>query len=571
MKTIRYFILMVAASALGACSNENILGSGYDNDPSAVVLKAEVGPITTTSRSNPLGQTGEATTAFQNGDAVAVSNDDGLAFSTYIFDSNAGAWTPESSDKYLTWDASYLMSFKAYYPAGKNNASMTSFTIPVNQTEYHTGTANDIALADYMTAEGQYSKPEQTNAVTLAFTRHTARVIVKIDQIRNELGTTPPTIENVRIKGQINMGGTISDVTSFAQEVAGVKGSTYTALLLPTNQDSKAIFITLTVNGKELTVTGIPTLEAGKSYNFNLSVGHDGLFISNVSVTPWDETTLASQGTTKSVEYDAVNHSITVNEMGGLFKSSKEGSQFKPYFLIDKALNGTHILHVYGTINDTDLNTLLNATNAKVLDLRHTTLVNCKYIYLGYYNDEKYIIFTPEQVLLSSINIVTWKENNNYNGHILFVGRNLDYGIKYQNGSGFEDYGHTLKSGYVLSISDDAKSYTLVVKVTDAKTYADAVDYATKYKPSSSRLIRSSDNFISAYTNALATDIYSTATGFTTFKDYLAGNSYWFDGTSNGTTSSLYLYDSTNKSFSNSVDNVGKTHESLVVITNTLE
>lgn len=284
MKKINNILLWVAAITLTACSNnENELN--YSNDPDAVVVKANVGAIPT-SRTSPLGLTGESTTSFYSGDAIMLSNDGGTSYVKYTLGTDGKTWTPETG-KYLKW-AKDNLTFQGYYPA---SASYNSFTVPTDQSEYHTGSAKDIALADYMkviTSEGSYTSTD----VSLTFTRQMARVIVVIDGFNNQYPDNSK-ISDLKIYGAI-LNGRTGITTSYAvtpyamNSATGAKGSEYVALLLGSMAPETSLpFLTMNVGTTPHTFTGIPILEAGKSYTFHLTVGKNTVKVSSINVIDW--------------------------------------------------------------------------------------------------------------------------------------------------------------------------------------------------------------------------------------------------------------------------------------------
>ena len=90
-----------------------------------------------------------------------------------------------------------------------------------------------------------------------------------------------------------------SDIIPYSQSRYGKKGSIYYALVAP-NTATNYEFIKLRVkyesDVKSLTVKNPVALEAGKSYNFNLTIGKNGVSLGMVSVEDWGNTGTISGG-----------------------------------------------------------------------------------------------------------------------------------------------------------------------------------------------------------------------------------------------------------------------------------
>ena len=274
----------LAALALSAvaCTQEEEFAPSFLNDPDAVRITAQVASGNVTggfTRSNPLGTTEAEQKAFNSGDAIAVTagNQDAV---TYTF--NGTTWTPEEG-KYLKWVADE-MTFTAWYPAGKNNASANTFTVPTSYAD-----VNAMADADYMVYTGTKNKTSG-NGVTLTMNRKMARIVITPEM--NDEFAEGYSITGIKVHANTSgyASGTVQagniEVTAFEQN------DVYYALLAPTTA-ADATFLTVTVTktddstSQNLTVKGIPATEAGKSYEYTLTVGKDKATIGNVTVADW--------------------------------------------------------------------------------------------------------------------------------------------------------------------------------------------------------------------------------------------------------------------------------------------
>ncbi|MDD3036935.1 fimbrillin family protein [Bacteroides sp.] len=298
----------MATLAFTACQNEN-LDIDFNTDPSAVRVNATVGEGINITRSNPAG---DATTqkVFNAGDKISVSADEQSAV---IYTFTNGTWNPEAN-KYLKWNTP-SMTFTAYYPATAGTDAQ-SFTLPTDQSDLA-----KIAAADYMTFSGDKAKTE-ANTVDIAMQRKTARVIVHIAGF-NDQYATGYSVSAASVSGNTsgyNTGGTTTGPVTVS--ACKATDTDFYALLTPTTADGGATFITLTVTDgttpTPLTVKGIPALEAGKSYTYNVTVGKNRITIGSVTVKDWGSEVVIPEGEAielpfqdpKFVEVLINNHSV---------------------------------------------------------------------------------------------------------------------------------------------------------------------------------------------------------------------------------------------------------------------
>ena len=288
MNTIKYMGMALIMAALASCSSDDDFGTNWQNDPTAVRVSATVGGVFT--RSNPVATKETDQMNFNGGDAITISTE-GQASVNYIL--KDGTWGPETSGQFLKW-SSELMTFTARYPKGSGD-----FIVPTNQN----GIA-EIASADYMTATTVYDKIPDDRKVNFAFDRQMARVVITIAGFNNEFSDKASVSEMyVTSKERIAKDGSAvtatSDIIPYSQSRYGKKGSIYYALVAP-NTATNYEFIKLRVkyesDVKSLTVKNPVALEAGKSYNFNLTIGKNGVSLGTVSVEDWGNTGTISGG-----------------------------------------------------------------------------------------------------------------------------------------------------------------------------------------------------------------------------------------------------------------------------------
>ena len=308
MKTIKYMGMALIMAALASCSSDDDFGTNWQNDPTAVRVSATVGGVFT--RSNPVATTEEDLRNFKENDVITISTE-GQKSVDYKF--NGSTWEAEKSGEYLKW-SSEPMTFTARYPKGSGD-----FIVPINQYVIDT-----IASADYMTAEKSYAKIPDSRKVDFRFERQMARVVITIAGFNNEFSDKASVSEMyVTSKERIAKDGSAvtatSDIIPYSQSRYGKKGSIYYALVAP-NTATNYEFIKLTVKYesdiKDLTVKNPVALEAGKSYNFNLTIGKDGVSLGTVSVEDWGNTGTISGGEAVLGTLDLSNENINITDDG---------------------------------------------------------------------------------------------------------------------------------------------------------------------------------------------------------------------------------------------------------------
>lgn len=294
MKTIKYMGMALIMAALASCSSDDDFGTNWQNDPTAVRVSATVGGVFT--RSNPVATTEAEQMKFNEDDAITISTE-GQASVNYILKKD-GTWGPETSGQFLKW-SSEPMTFTARYPKGSGD-----FIVPLDQDGI-----DKIASADYMTATTTYGKIPDDRKVNFYFNRQMARVVITIAGFSNEFSGEASVPEMwVTSKERIAKDGSAvtatSEIIPYSQDRYGKKGSIYYALVAP-NTATNYEFIKLRVkssNLKTLTVKNPVALEAGKSYNFNLTIGKNGVSLGTVSVEDWGNKGTISGGEASAID-----------------------------------------------------------------------------------------------------------------------------------------------------------------------------------------------------------------------------------------------------------------------------
>ena len=254
--------LAAAILALSACSESEDLLSAFHSDPNAVRITAEVGKASASgfTRSYPLGDA-DAQKKFNNGDEISVKAD-GQDAVTYQL--NGNEWQPQGS-KFLKWESD-KMNFTAYYPASFDG-NLDNVTLPKEYDEA------SLAANDFMSYYGLHSNTNG-NQLSLIMERKMARVVVEIDGFKDQYA-----------------GATVNSLSICGIKAYKHSDKKFYALIKPCEAQNSATFISLDVAEGESktteTLTGIPTLTAGKSYTYQLTVGKDKVSVSGISVADW--------------------------------------------------------------------------------------------------------------------------------------------------------------------------------------------------------------------------------------------------------------------------------------------
>ncbi len=281
MKRFEHILMTVALAALAACSADEATQSASDN---AVKLRATVGEGHLALKSNP-ASSDNAQTAFNAGDRISVS--DGRATAVYALGDD-GQWT--TTDKPVGWWPKGG-TFEAFYPADGTN------TFDQGAIRKDQSTTDNLSASDYMRQTYTYTSVPADHILSLGLQRQTACVIFKVSYsgqlagAKNQYNGLNPSIDYLHVYSPTEIPATTSSALS---EITPYKsGDDYVALVVPTSAKSNEKFVRLRVtydgnsDGTELTVTGIPAMEAGKSYTYNLTVGKDVASVGGVSVAGW--------------------------------------------------------------------------------------------------------------------------------------------------------------------------------------------------------------------------------------------------------------------------------------------
>ena len=267
-----------AALFLTGCTTDTVSNGGWMEDSNAVRIQASAG--STLTRSNPIA-TDEKQTGFNQGDKISVRNRN----ITVSYTLNGEIWQPVDNDKYLVWDEKDL-KFEAYYPCDDKN------DFSVGYIKKDQSTPGDLAQSDYMNITSNLQSIPSDKRLPLELKRQTARLIFKIDKFNDEF-SKGVKVTDLKIYSQENTNGNSAwvEISPCIQNGVGGVNTTYTALVIP-----GVINAELNTSENSYNSEGEPqalkletgTLEAGKSYTYNLIVGKNKVTVGGVTVAPWN-------------------------------------------------------------------------------------------------------------------------------------------------------------------------------------------------------------------------------------------------------------------------------------------
>ena len=292
-RTLRYLSACLGALLLAGCSTESD-SSDWNEQADVVHIAASVG---TTTRTLPDGITETEQQQFVNNDKIAVE-------ATYTINGTNetkvvqyqyadGQWNGVDGD-FLTWrKKASAFQFKSFYPADGTN-SLTAGCVYADQT-----TTADMAKSDYMTATVNTTTRPADCMLRLGMDRQTARLILNIKKIATEFPAGTKIHHVVVISSKDIPASSQQVEISPKQQGDGGETTTYTALVSP---DAIAVKIYMTADGTPLTAK-TATLEKGKSYTYDLTVGKTKIDIEGIKVNDWNNGETIDGGKTGNYPY----------------------------------------------------------------------------------------------------------------------------------------------------------------------------------------------------------------------------------------------------------------------------
>ena len=276
--------VLAATLAFSSCEKEKVQLS-FDSDDRAIHIIPEIASPYT--KSNPITDGKE--TEFNKGDMIALLCNDGHV--TYKLTDKGWKTTDYY---YLRW-GSAPVSYSAFYPATEKSTTFGNFELQSSQR-----TTDRLAAADYMTCTVEDAVKTNDGSLRLKMERQMAKVSFTLSGIEGSA-----RVQGFRVwtstgftEGQPNSDRMyISPYIAAAEgTVTGQNGTTYTAIVVPSEADASKVFVTFNYKGKDITLTGVPELKKGFRYDMDINIAGTIISIGSPSVDPWDESTLVIPG-----------------------------------------------------------------------------------------------------------------------------------------------------------------------------------------------------------------------------------------------------------------------------------
>lgn len=276
--------VFAAMLAFSSCEKDKELPS-FDSDERAIRIIPEIASPYT--KSNPVTDGKE--TEFNNGDMIALLCNDGHV--TYKLTDKGWKTT---DNYYLRW-GSAPVSYSAFYPATETSTTFGNFELQSSQR-----TTDRLAAADYMTCTVADAVKTSDGSLRLKMERQMAKVSFTLAGIEGSA-----RVQGFRVwtstgftEGHPNTDRMYISPYIVASEgtVSGQNGTTYTAIVVPSEADDSKVFVTFNYKGKDITLTGVPELKKGFRYDMRINISETILSIGTPSVDPWDESTIVIPG-----------------------------------------------------------------------------------------------------------------------------------------------------------------------------------------------------------------------------------------------------------------------------------
>lgn len=308
MKKTTTYWLIAAIMTLVGCASDNDLANNYDGDGEAVNITATRSASTiTTSTSTPLAE-GE-TFRLINSTRQALGRTT-KCDAVYVVDANGKA-APQNASNYVVWQTGIDIygkqitenEFLAIIPADKNADS----PLPTDQSS-----ADKLKAADLQKASTTLPITSVAEGIDLTFAHQNAKLTFNVSLNDDASGITSIKVFN-------------SIVPYF-----NTTANTIEAIVTPTASPASSLIAITLADGEQLNVAlphNITAIEKGKQYIFSLTIGHNALTITQVSVTDWQNTTISGKNEAWSEEDGTEYVTFTADsEQGFTFVKSGEYS-----------------------------------------------------------------------------------------------------------------------------------------------------------------------------------------------------------------------------------------------------
>ena len=269
MKKKKIFALMAAALSLAACSTNDVADITHDDADNVVNVASA------TRNANASAEDMTAPFHLIN---ITQRTKNSVNFEA-DFTHNGSAYTPTDGKKVVWYNGTDANGneieneFEAFSPLTTpyNLASYSYFHLPTDQS-----TADLLASADWMTADITMKKSIAENgAISLNFDHMLSKLHFDVNAKDDAQSLTSQDFS----------------VLSLVTPYYDASAYTVEAIIDPKRENiSAAPLITIKTAGNETLSVPIPsgiTFAPGKQYDFTLTLGHDAVSISSVSVTDW--------------------------------------------------------------------------------------------------------------------------------------------------------------------------------------------------------------------------------------------------------------------------------------------
>ena len=283
MKMNKIYAWMAAAMTLAACSTNDIAdlgGNDADNVVNVAATRANTSSNSNAIKAFHLVNTTQQSEYDKKYEADYKYDD---ASSTYVMTNGTVLWCNTDDNE----GNKVENVFKAFTPltTAANLASYDRFYIPIYQASPEL-----LAAADWMTATATSTKAAATDGLSLNFEHRNAKLHFDVT-VKDDAAAL--TSEDITV---------IGNITPYYS--ADESNKTIEAIVAPVSADeitsstSRPTLISFLLAGSDVISVPLPTsisqIEAGKQYNFSITVGHNTLTISSVSVTDWTSATITT-------------------------------------------------------------------------------------------------------------------------------------------------------------------------------------------------------------------------------------------------------------------------------------
>ena len=263
-------------SILASCAKTELPHFGGANNPNAVTINPSVALVST--RSNPLGDA-DAQTKFNAGDVITITDKADNEVYTYKLGTD-GRWKPTDGKCLLWYDDELDIS------ASYGNSDITKVT--------DQSTAAGIAAADYMTFDGEVTRPSDSNELKFNMSRKRYLVVVQIDSYGDQYTPETDKVSGLKLRFEdsssnaVEITPLVRDANDNNVSTDGTVGYSYSAICDVAYSNIK---ISYQVNGakREAVLSLLGGHKVGYSFTIKLRVGKDKIEAGDVSVGDWTD------------------------------------------------------------------------------------------------------------------------------------------------------------------------------------------------------------------------------------------------------------------------------------------